>query len=281
MTPQLTCFGSNYSLIRSALMRESLTLRGSEESFSSAEAAWRASSIRRAKLTVHFHARVLGKIQRHPALKNGIRCVGMRSEDEDEPDLLRLGPGSWTANSRRSEIYLFGGEQRLPSRLARLKVLNEHLVYRPVENRWIRLGGGTLPTPRPQAIICFVFGGEFATPTESQFHHYDDILVLDRKVASVAPKLTPASRQPGPLSRSGHRMLALKRPHEDLQQQPPPPRQQQTTSSNRFAWQPVEILGQRSHTPVGLTGAVNPFHRPSLTPLAVVFDIRTADGRPA
>uniref|UniRef100_A0A1I8ILP0 Kelch domain-containing protein 4 n=1 Tax=Macrostomum lignano TaxID=282301 RepID=A0A1I8ILP0_9PLAT len=131
---------------------------------------------------------------------------------------FRPSPRIATANSRRSEIYLFGGEQRLPE-TGRLKVLNEHLVYRPVENRWIRLGGGTLPTPRrpwpsrPQASgdHLFVFGGEFATPTESQFHHYDDIWSWDRKVASVAQS-DPGLGQPGPLSRSGHRMLALKRP---------------------------------------------------------------------
>ncbi|PAA93030.1 hypothetical protein BOX15_Mlig018783g1, partial [Macrostomum lignano] len=133
---------------------------------------------------------------------------------------------SWTANSRRSEIYLFGGEQRLPE-TGRLKVLNEHLVYRPVENRWIRLGGGTLPTPRcaHQATMAkppsgsgdhlFVFGGEFATPTESQFHHYDDIWSWTVKSRQWR-KVTPASGSPAPCPRSGHRMLALKRPQVRL-----------------------------------------------------------------
>uniref|UniRef100_A0A1I8IMU5 PITH domain-containing protein n=1 Tax=Macrostomum lignano TaxID=282301 RepID=A0A1I8IMU5_9PLAT len=69
-------------------MRESLTLRGSEESSRQPEGLFDSE----AKLTVHFHARVLGKFKGTPALKNGIRCVGMRSEDETEPDCSDLAP---------------------------------------------------------------------------------------------------------------------------------------------------------------------------------------------
>ena len=51
----------------------------------------------------------------------------------------------------------------------------------------------------------WVFGGEFASPSESQFHHYKDLWVFhfnSRRWEKVVAK-------DGPSSRSGHRMVLV------------------------------------------------------------------------
>ena len=51
----------------------------------------------------------------------------------------------------------------------------------------------------------WIFGGEFASPSESQFHHYKDLWVFhynSRRWEKVVAK-------DGPSSRSGHRIVLV------------------------------------------------------------------------
>ena len=51
----------------------------------------------------------------------------------------------------------------------------------------------------------WVFGGEYASPSESQFHHYKDLWVFhfnSRRWEKIVAK-------DGPSSRSGHRMVLV------------------------------------------------------------------------
>ena len=51
----------------------------------------------------------------------------------------------------------------------------------------------------------YIFGGEYASPSESQFHHYKDLWVFhfnSRRWEKIVAK-------DGPSSRSGHRMVLV------------------------------------------------------------------------
>ena len=51
----------------------------------------------------------------------------------------------------------------------------------------------------------WVFGGEFASPSESQFHHYKDLWVYHFK----SRRWEKIVAKDGPSSRSGHRMVLV------------------------------------------------------------------------
>lgn len=53
----------------------------------------------------------------------------------------------------------------------------------------------------------WVFGGEFASPTQSQFYHYKDLWVLHLATNQWEKIASPN----GPSARSGHRMVYLKK----------------------------------------------------------------------
>ena len=51
----------------------------------------------------------------------------------------------------------------------------------------------------------WIFGGEYATPSESQFHHYKDLWVYHFK----SRRWEKIVAKDGPSSRSGHRMVLV------------------------------------------------------------------------
>ena len=53
----------------------------------------------------------------------------------------------------------------------------------------------------------WVFGGEYASPSETQFHHYKDLWCYH----FASRRWEKVSASGGPSSRSGHRMVLLKR----------------------------------------------------------------------
>merc|ERR1712029_156110 len=116
------------------------------------------------------------------------------------------------------EIVLFGGEFYNGQKT----LMNNDLVFYDIKRReWkeVRSPGGPPPRCSHQAVVSaqsggqmWVFGGEYASPSETQFHHYRDLWVYHfaskrwEKIP-VPPKEAP---QP-PSSRSGHRMVMVKR----------------------------------------------------------------------
>lgn len=120
---------------------------------------------------------------------------------------------SLTPHPTNNELILFGGEYHDGQKTV---VYNELLFYNPVNNQWKLVKAPGAPPPRSahQAIATpankgelWVFGGEFMSPTETQFHHYKDLWcfsLADKKWEKVvAPN--------GPSARSGHRMVLLGR----------------------------------------------------------------------
>ncbi|KAJ8733684.1 hypothetical protein PYW07_014235 [Mythimna separata] len=118
-----------------------------------------------------------------------------------------------TPHPTNNELIVFGGEYHNGQKT---EVYNELLFFNPVNNSWKKLKAPGAPPPRSahQAVATpankgelWVFGGEFTSPSETQFHHYKDLWCF-----SLAEKKWEKVVAPnGPSPRSGHRMCLLGR----------------------------------------------------------------------
>ncbi|CAH2099466.1 unnamed protein product [Euphydryas editha] len=120
---------------------------------------------------------------------------------------------SLTPHPINNELILFGGEFHNGKQT---EVYNDLFFFNAANGTWKQVKAPGAPPPRSahQAVATpankgelWVFGGEFTSPTETQFHHYKDLWrfsLADRKWEKViAPN--------GPSPRSGHRMVLLGR----------------------------------------------------------------------
>ncbi|KAL3259375.1 hypothetical protein MRX96_002027 [Rhipicephalus microplus] len=117
------------------------------------------------------------------------------------------------AHPEKDELLLFGGEYYNGKKTI---MYNELFVYNIKKNNWLLVKGPNFPPPRcaHQAVMApqgggqmWIFGGEYASPTKSQFHHYKDLWVY-----YIASQSWEQVRAPGgPSARSGHRMVLVNR----------------------------------------------------------------------
>lgn len=93
---------------------------------------------------------------------------------------------------------------------------NDLFYYNISNNTWTLVKAPAGPPPRcgHQMIATsankgqlWVFGGEFASPTQSQFYHYRDLWVFHMATKQWEKISSPN----GPTARSGHRMVLLKK----------------------------------------------------------------------
>ncbi|XP_059049276.1 kelch domain-containing protein 4 [Achroia grisella] len=120
---------------------------------------------------------------------------------------------SLTPHPTNNELIMFGGEYHNGQKT---EVYNELLFYNPVNNTWKKVKAPGAPPPRSahQAVATpankgelWVFGGEFTSPSETQFYHYKDLWCF-----SLADKKWEKVSAPhGPSARSGHRMAPVGR----------------------------------------------------------------------
>ncbi|XP_047037755.1 kelch domain-containing protein 4 [Helicoverpa zea] len=120
---------------------------------------------------------------------------------------------SLTPHPTNNELIVFGGEYHNGQKT---EVYNELLFFNPVNNTWKVLKAPGAPPPRSahQAIATpankgelWVFGGEFTSPSETQFHHYKDLWCFSFAEKKWEKVVAPN----GPTPRSGHRMVLLGR----------------------------------------------------------------------
>ncbi|XP_045760726.1 kelch domain-containing protein 4 [Maniola jurtina] len=120
---------------------------------------------------------------------------------------------SLTPHPTSNELIMFGGEFHNGQQTA---VYNELLFFNPANGSWRLVKAPGAPPPRSahQAVATsankgelWIFGGEFTSPSETQFHHYKDLWCF-----SLAEKKWEKVVAPnGPSPRSGHRMVLLGR----------------------------------------------------------------------
>uniref|UniRef100_A0A1B0DRD9 Kelch domain-containing protein 4 n=1 Tax=Phlebotomus papatasi TaxID=29031 RepID=A0A1B0DRD9_PHLPP len=96
------------------------------------------------------------------------------------------------------------------------EVYDDLFMYNIAKDSWTVLRGGDKPLPRSghQMVATatdggqlWMFGGEYSSPSQLQFHHYSDLWVF--RIKERQWEKIPASG--GPSARSGHRMVLLKK----------------------------------------------------------------------
>lgn len=124
------------------------------------------------------------------------------------PPSCRSG-ASLCVHPEKDQLMLFGGEYFNGQKTF---MYNELYLYNIKKNNWLLVKCPNLPPPRcaHQAVMVpqgggqmWIFGGEFASPTRSQFHHYKDLWVYHVVNRSWEQVNAPG----GPSARSGHRMV--------------------------------------------------------------------------
>ncbi|KAH7046148.1 galactose oxidase [Linnemannia elongata] len=146
--------------------------------------------------------------------------ANFKKEQEEKVKIIEevwSGPPSRRANATLTanplnvnELIFFGGEFYDGARCA---FYNDLYRYNIEKDEWRRITSPNSPGPRSSHQIAitpagtlFLFGGEFASPNETQFFHYKDFWSMDMKT-NAWEKLEV---KPKPTARSGHRMTLWK-----------------------------------------------------------------------
>ncbi|KAF9126155.1 hypothetical protein BGW39_006840 [Mortierella sp. 14UC] len=146
--------------------------------------------------------------------------ANFKKEQEEKVKIVEevwSGPPSRRANATLTanplnvnELIFFGGEFYDGARCA---FYNDLYRYNIEKDEWRRITSPNSPGPRSSHQIAitpagtlFLFGGEFASPNETQFFHYKDFWSMDMKT-NAWEKLEV---KPKPTARSGHRMTLWK-----------------------------------------------------------------------
>ncbi|KAF9096930.1 hypothetical protein BGX29_008345 [Mortierella sp. GBA35] len=146
--------------------------------------------------------------------------ANFKKEQEEKVKIVEevwSGPPSRRANAtltanplNANELIFFGGEFYDGAKCA---FYNDLYRYNIEKDEWRRITSPNSPGPRSSHQIAitpagtlFLFGGEFASPNETQFFHYKDFWSMDMKT-NAWEKLEV---KPKPTARSGHRMTLWK-----------------------------------------------------------------------
>ncbi|CAG9856038.1 unnamed protein product [Phyllotreta striolata] len=120
---------------------------------------------------------------------------------------------SFIAHPDKEQLILYGGEFYNGQKTF---VYGDLFFYNIVNNTWTVVKAPNGPPPRCGHQMAassankgqlWVFGGEFASPTQSQFYHYKDLWVYHLGNKQWEKIVSPN----GPSARSGHRMVLIKK----------------------------------------------------------------------
>lgn len=113
--------------------------------------------------------------------------------------------------SNSSELFIFGGEYYNG---ALASFYNDLYVYKINSDSWRKVTSSNSPLPRSGHAMCqggnaggiYLFGGEFSSPKQGTFYHYNDFWRLEPN----SREWTKIEGKGGPPARSGHRMTYFK-----------------------------------------------------------------------
>lgn len=113
--------------------------------------------------------------------------------------------------SNTSELFLFGGEYYNG---ALVSFFSDLYVYKVNNDTWRKVTSPNSPLPRSGHAMCqggnaggiYLFGGEFSSPKQGTFYHYNDFWRLE----PGSREWTKLEGKGGPPARSGHRMTYFK-----------------------------------------------------------------------
>jgi N-acetylneuraminic acid mutarotase len=133
------------------------------------------------------------------------------TEQVSDPPSARASATIVANPASNNEIFLFGGEYYNG---AMAKFFNELYVYKTNSDSWRKVTSPNSPLPRSGHAWCqggndkaiYLFGGEFSSPKQGTFYHYNDFWRLEPSTR----EWTKLDQKGGPPARSGHRMTAFK-----------------------------------------------------------------------
>lgn len=116
--------------------------------------------------------------------------------------------------SNKNELLLFGGEYYDG---ASVLFYNDLFVYQINQGEWRQVTSPNSPLPRSGHAWCrggntggiYLFGGEFSSPKQGTFYHYNDFWHLDPDTREWT-RLESRGKNKSPPARSGHRMTYWK-----------------------------------------------------------------------
>ena len=131
-----------------------------------------------------------------------------------EPPSPRTSSTILANPANENELFLYGGEY---FNGATAQFYNDLFVYNIKQDSWKKVTSPNSPLPRSGHAWCgaantkeiYLFGGEFSSPKQGTFYHYNDLWRLDpngREWTRIDTKGKAAS----PPARSGHRMVGYK-----------------------------------------------------------------------
>lgn len=116
--------------------------------------------------------------------------------------------------ANENELFLYGGEY---FNGATAQFYNDLFIYNIKQDSWKKVTSPNSPLPRSGHAWCraantkdiYLFGGEFSSPKQGTFYHYNDFWRLDPS-AREWTRVETKGKAAGPPARSGHRMVAFK-----------------------------------------------------------------------
>ncbi|KAI9738742.1 MAG: hypothetical protein M1834_008249 [Cirrosporium novae-zelandiae] len=134
------------------------------------------------------------------------------TEDKCEPPSPRSSSTILASPSNSNELLLFGGEHYNG---AIATFFNDLFIYLIDRDEWRMVTSPNSPLPRSGHAWCrggnaggiYLFGGEFSSPKQGTFYHYNDFWRLDTSSREWTRLETKGKSPPG---RSGHRMVYYK-----------------------------------------------------------------------
>ena len=133
------------------------------------------------------------------------------TETVSDPPTPRSSSTLVPSPSNSSELFLFGGEYYNG---ALASFFNDLYVYKINSDSWRKITSPNSPLPRSGHAMCqggnaggiYLFGGEFSSPKQGTFYHYNDFWRLEPNTR----EWTKLEGKGGPPARSGHRMTYFK-----------------------------------------------------------------------
>jgi hypothetical protein len=136
------------------------------------------------------------------------------TEEPSEPPSPRSSSTLLASPANDNEIFLFGGEFFNGSLVT---FNNELFVYHIGRDEWKKVTSPNSPLPRSGHAWCrggntggvYLFGGEFSSPKQGTFYHYNDFWRLEPSSREWT-RIEGKGKASSPPSRSGHRMTYFK-----------------------------------------------------------------------
>ncbi|KAF1938052.1 kelch domain-containing protein 4 [Clathrospora elynae] len=136
------------------------------------------------------------------------------SEVASEPPTARASGTIIASPANENELFFFGGEY---FNGATAKFFNDLMIYNIKQDSWKKVTSPNSPLPRSGHAWCraantkdvYLFGGEFSSPKQGTFYHYNDFWKLD-PTSREWTRMEGKSKTASPPARSGHRMVGFK-----------------------------------------------------------------------